>query len=90
MLGVALFACLGLVQAASFAAVPELLDQAEDQARANGAMAQMGNLGNSIGTPLLLLAMLSLGLWGFVLFAVMAYSIGIALHLWCAARRSLT
>lgn len=86
-LGVILFACLGLVQAASFAAVPELLDSAEDQARANGAMAQMGNLGNSIGTPLLLLAMLSLGLRGFALFAVVAYTIGIALHLWCANRR---
>ncbi len=89
MLGVVLFAGLGLVQAASFAAVPELLDRAEDQARANGAMAQMGNLGNSIGTPLLLLAMLTFGLWGFVLFAVLSYAIGIALHVWCAQRRVL-
>ncbi len=87
-LAVGLFAALGLVQAASFAAVPELLDHAEDQARANGAMAQMGNLGNSIGTPLLLFAMVSLGLWGFVLFAVLAYGIGIALHVWCGARRA--
>ena len=89
MLGVILFAGLGLVQAASFAAVPELLDRAEDQARANGAMAQMGNLGNSIGTPLLLVAILSFGLWGFVLFAVLAYAIGIGLHVWCAKRRAL-
>lgn len=50
----ALFAVLGLVQGGSFAAIPQLNKHTEDQALANGVMAQAGNLGNLIGTPLLL------------------------------------
>ncbi|MGD9865783.1 MAG: MFS transporter, partial [Pseudodonghicola sp.] len=51
---IALFAALGLVQGASFAAIPQLNDSAETRALANGALAQMGNLGNMLGTPLML------------------------------------
>ena len=40
-LAVGLMASLGLVQSGSFAAVPQLNTSAEDQAQANGAMAQM-------------------------------------------------
>ena len=60
-LPVALFAALGLVQGASFAAVPELNREAGAQALANGGMAQTGNLGNGIGTPLLLALVAGLG-----------------------------
>ena len=60
-LAVALFAALGLVQGASFAAVPELNASGEDRALANGAMAQTGNLGNAVGTPLLLAVLLHAG-----------------------------
>lgn len=49
-----LFAALGLVQGASFAAVPELNTTDQSRALANGAMAQMGNIGNLVGTPILL------------------------------------
>lgn len=49
-----LFAAFGLVQAGSFAAVPELNAAEEDRALAYGVMAQTGNAGNLIGTPLLL------------------------------------
>lgn len=51
---VTLFAALGLVQGATFAAVPQLNPTAAGRARANGALAQSGNLGNLSGTPLLL------------------------------------
>lgn len=45
---------MGLIQGASFALVPELNDTAEDRGNANGVFAQAGNLGNTIGTPILL------------------------------------
>ena len=54
LLAIALFAALGLMQSASFAAIPELMKDAGDQALANGAIAQAGNFGNTLGTPVLL------------------------------------
>lgn len=51
-----LTAGLGVIQGAGFALVPELNETGADRARANGAMAQMGNLGNMIGTPILMMA----------------------------------
>ncbi|MEM1079271.1 MAG: MFS transporter [Pseudomonadota bacterium] len=46
-------ACLGLVQGASFASVPDLNPSAEGRILSNGAMAQTGNIGNTLGTPVL-------------------------------------
>jgi len=83
----ALAAAFGLIQGATFAAVPQLTDDAAGQAQANGAMAQMGNLGNTLGTPVLA-GVLALG--GFpVTMAVAAaiLALGLALHVWLAARR---
>ncbi len=40
----------GLTAGANFAAVPELNHAPRDQARANGAMAQLGNIGTFSGT----------------------------------------
>jgi len=57
----ALFAT-GLTAGANFAAVPELNDTPVDQARANGAMAQLGNIGTFCGTPLF--ALVAGSLWG--------------------------
>ena len=48
---VALFV-VGLVPGACFASVPALNATAAAQARANGAMAQLGNLGTGAGTPI--------------------------------------
>ena len=77
---IALFAALGLVQGASFAAIPELNPAVADQALANGALAQAGNLGNACGTPLLL-ALLAAGGAGAMIAAVIAcYVAGIAVH----------
>jgi len=42
----------GLTAGANFAAVPELNHAPEDQARANGGMAQLGNIGTFSGTPI--------------------------------------
>ncbi|MEQ8480432.1 MAG: MFS transporter [Hoeflea sp.] len=87
---IALFACLGLVQGASFAAVPELNPGLPERALANGGLAQMGNIGNGLGTPAAL-AILTLGNGlGLPLFLVFSYGAAIVLHLYLARRRNLT
>ncbi|WP_226780904.1 MFS transporter [Oceaniglobus trochenteri] len=48
----ALFAVIGLIPGASFAAIPALNAETANRARANGAVAQLGNVGTTLGTPL--------------------------------------
>ncbi|GGE37644.1 MFS transporter [Primorskyibacter flagellatus] len=81
------FGALGLVQGASFTAIPQLNPDPADQALANGALAQMGNLGNLLGTPVLLAMTAPLGFDGAILFALLAYAGCAAVHLHAAARR---
>lgn len=86
-LAIALFASLGLVQGASFAAVPQLNPGLADRALANGGLAQMGNIGNGIGTPIAL-AILALGDGiGLPLFIIISYSAAITTHLFLAQLR---
>ncbi|MCV2889738.1 MFS transporter [Ruegeria aquimaris] len=87
---IALFAALGLVQGASFAAIPQLNATARDRALANGAMAQMGNLGNTLGTPVLMLVLQRGGTGGMLAAVILFYALGILLHLWMHRRRSLS
>jgi MFS family permease len=84
---VMLFGCLGLVQGASFTAIPQLNPDPADQALANGALAQMGNLGNLLGTPVLLMMTAPMGYDGAILFALLAYLGCAGVHLHAAARR---
>lgn len=84
---IALAAALGLIQGASFAAVPQLNTTAGDQAMANGAMAQMGNLGNTLGTPALLGVLAVAGYAGLVWVAALFFAGGFGMHLWMARRR---
>jgi MFS family permease len=84
---VMLFGCLGLVQGASFTAIPQLNPDPADQALANGALAQMGNLGNLLGTPVLLTMTAPMGYDGAILFALLAYLGCAGVHLHAAARR---
>lgn len=81
VLCVALFASLGLVQGANFAAIPVLNISATDRAHANGAVAQMGNLGNTFGTPIALGMIGVMGFGGLILFVLIAYTLGIAAHI---------
>lgn len=78
---VALFAAMGLVQAASFAAVPQLNHGIDTRALANGAMAQCGNLGNTLGPPLLLAILPFAGTRGLFVFASLCYVAAIAVYL---------
>lgn len=82
-----LAAAMGLVQGASFAAVPQLNTQAAHQAQANGAMAQMGNLGNTLGTPVMAFALAGLGYAALPLVAGTAFVVGVIVHVALALRR---
>ncbi len=77
----ALGASLGLVQGASFAAVPRLNEEVEDRALANGGLAQMGNLGNTIGTPLMVAIIAAVGYGGLTAALMLLFLGGAAVHL---------
>lgn len=83
----ALAGAMGLIQGASFAAVPQLNADADTQAQANGAMAQMGNLGNTLGTPVMAAALLSLGYSALPVLAGAAFLFGLLVHLYLARLR---
>ncbi len=78
---------IGLVQGASFALVPILNTDAQDRALANGGLAQMGNLGNTIGTPLMVGVIAAFGFVGLVVALMTLYAAGAIIHLWLARRR---
>ncbi|MCR8825645.1 MFS transporter [Pseudosulfitobacter koreensis] len=84
----ALAAAMGLIQGATFAAVPQLNDTAETQAQSNGAMAQMGNLGNTLGTPVMAAALAGMGYTALPVLAGAAFLAGLLLHLTLAAQRN--
>jgi predicted MFS family arabinose efflux permease len=83
-----LAATMGLIQGASFAAVPQLNGDPPQQAQANGAMAQTGNIGNTLGTPVMAAATGSLGYAGLPILAAGAFLLGGGLHLLLAWRRN--
>lgn len=87
-LWIALFAVLSLVQAGSFAVIPQLVEDPRERALSNGAVAQMGNLGNLTGTPILLAALSAGGQGAGLLFLGICYAAGLALHLGLAALRA--
>ena len=79
---------MGVVQGASFAAIPQLNATLDDRARAAGAIAQLGNLGTTTGTPLLAWLLQTSGQGAMALFLIGFAILGIALHQWQAARRA--
>ena len=78
---------LGIVQGASFAAIPELNAKPQDRAQAAGAIAQLGNLGTTTGTPVLAALLIGAGPWGLALVAGLACALAVTLHAVQAARR---
>ncbi len=85
--GFVLSAALGIVQGASFASIPELNAGADDRARAAGAVAQLGNLGTTTGTPVLAALLAASGPSALALSAVALCGVGIAVHALQRARR---
>jgi predicted MFS family arabinose efflux permease len=84
---IALASAMGLVQGASFAAVPQLNATAENRARANGVMAQAGNLGNSIGTPVMVATLAMAGYPGLAGMTGVLLLSGLIVHAVLAAQR---
>jgi predicted MFS family arabinose efflux permease len=79
----ALAASMGLIQGASFATVPQLNAGVQAQTQTNGAMAQMGN---TLGTPVMALALAG---WGYVSLPLLvgaAFPMGLMLHIILASR----
>ncbi|MCI5112509.1 MAG: MFS transporter [Marivita sp.] len=83
-----LFASMALVQSAGFAVVPQINADAPSRALANGALAQMGNLGNLSGTPLLIALYQGAPVLGPFLFLITAYGGGV-LVTWVLGRRAV-
>ncbi|MEM5474147.1 MFS transporter [Hoeflea sp. AS60] len=85
---IALFAALGLVQGASFAAVPELNSNLPDRALANGGIAQTGNIGNALGTPALLAVASTGAAFGLPVLLITCYGAAIIVHVAMARSRA--
>jgi DHA1 family inner membrane transport protein len=83
----ALAAAVGIVQGASFAALAQLNPRAEDRAYGAGAIAQLGNLGTTIGTPILAVILTKTGANGLCVFLVGFFALGYAIHAYQARRR---
>ena len=83
----ALAGAMGLIQGASFAAVPQLNGTPATQAQANGALAQMGNVGNTIGTPIMAAALMGFGYVALPVLVGFAFGAGLLAHLWLGHRR---
>lgn len=84
----ALAGALGLVQGASFAAVPQLNATVAHQSQAYGAVAQTGNLGNTLGTPVMLAVLGVAGYSGLIWMSIVVLALGFGMHTWMAARRN--
>ncbi|MFG6662867.1 MFS transporter [Sulfitobacter sp. 916] len=83
----ALAGAMGLIQGASFTAVAQLNTGPAAQAQANGAVAQMGNLGNSLGTPVMAFGLASFGGAALPLLGGGAFVMGLVAHLLLGAAR---
>lgn len=82
-------AAMGLVQGASFASIPQLNQTHDDRACAAGAMAQLGNLGTTSGTPVLAGLLAAFAIYGIYLFVLPLAAGGIAITWWLANRRRM-
>jgi predicted MFS family arabinose efflux permease len=84
-----LAAMLGIVQGASFAAIAQINPTADGRARAAGAIAQLGNLGTTTGTPLLAALIAGQGALGLALFIILPSLLGAGIHSLQAGRRRI-
>lgn len=84
---ITLAASMGLVQGGSFAAVPQLNTSDAARSEASGVQAQAGNLGNTIGTPLMVLALGGSGFSGLMAVLLVLFLGGFMVHLLLAAQR---
>ena len=86
-MAITLMGTTGLVQGSSFAAIPQLNPDPVNQALANGGMAQTGNLGNLLGTPLLLSVLSLAGDESMIMVVMVLFALGLTAHLLTARAR---
>ena len=84
-----LASAMGVVQGASFAMIPQLNPEPAGRAQAAGAIAQLGNLGTTTGTPLMAVLLARHGVNGLAVFLIGFSMLGIMLHRWQAWRRAV-
>ncbi|OIQ45159.1 MAG: hypothetical protein BM558_04935 [Roseobacter sp. MedPE-SW] len=84
---IALAAAMGLVQGGSFASVPQLNLGDAERAQAGGVLAQAGNLGNTIGTPLMVLTLGLAGFEGLMTVLLSLFLGGFLVHQFLAQKR---
>ncbi len=87
-LALALLGGLGIVQGASFASIPQLNAGLAERSQAAGALAQLGNLGTTTGTPILAALVAWVGHGGVTAFVLPIAVLGVVMTSWLAARRS--
>ncbi len=85
LLLVPLMMVIGLVPGAAFARVPALNSDPADQARANGAIAQLGNVGTATSVPLFAIA-IEAGFAGLALTTAAISALGLA-SVWLIHRK---
>lgn len=79
--------CAGLAGGAAFSLIPVLNAEPALQAKANGAVAQLGNLGATVGPPTFALALGGWGVYGLVAVVLLCAGCGLALGLWGGAQQ---
>jgi MFS transporter, AAHS family, 3-hydroxyphenylpropionic acid transporter len=78
--------CTGLAGGSAFSLIPVLNPESALQAKANGAVAQLGNLGSTLGPPIFALALESFGVYGLVVAVVACAGCGLGLGVWGASK----
>jgi MFS transporter, AAHS family, 3-hydroxyphenylpropionic acid transporter len=79
--------CAGLAGGSAFSLIPALNSEPASQAKANGAVAQLGNLGSTVGPPVFALALVNFGVYGLVVAVVICAGCGLGLGLWGAVQQ---
>ncbi len=67
----------GCIQGASFALIPYLSKSSDEQSQSNGSVAQFGNLGATIGSPVFILIMQLFNINGLVLLILLLSIFGV-------------
>lgn len=79
----------GMAGGAAFSLIPYLSQETLVQSRANGAVAQMGNLGSTVGPPVFAALLAAWGMAGLAMLVLGLALLGIGVASWGAHQRAL-
>ncbi|GFE64152.1 MFS transporter [Litoreibacter roseus] len=77
-LAIAMMVVMGVIPGASFASIPHFNAALKDRARATGGLAQLGNVGTTLGTPIFVMVAAQFGLNGIFGLVIVLSVAGIA------------